>query len=55
MHHECVETGVDLKDRDYAAASVAAKGSDLVKNKFSQFSHISHCPKLNMIEEKWSQ
>ena len=40
MHHECVETGVDLKDRDYAAASVAAEVSDFVKNKFSQFPHI---------------
>ena len=40
MHHECVETGVDLKDRDYAAASVAAEGSDFVKNKFSQFSQV---------------
>ena len=40
MHHECVETGVDLKVRDYAAASVAAEGSDFVKKYLSQVSHI---------------
>jgi hypothetical protein len=40
VHHECVETGVDLKDRDYAAASVAAEGSDFGKKKSSQFSQI---------------
>ena len=40
MHHECVETGVDLKVRDYAAASVAAEVSDFVKKKLSQFSQI---------------
>ena len=47
MHHECVETGVDLKVRDYAAASVAAEGSDFVKKEIlSILSHFLSREKL---------